>query len=215
MSGIVYRAVYSGEHLSHFKYIDKWKSKAGNWVYKYKEDISEDAENLKRELLRKVKEHNRNLVQRPEKENSSGSGGWHSTGRDAALSEKQRYEESVKGNDRTRVRKVKDSSGKTSYRREYQDSAQQQDVSRKVRSYNESFKSNHKLARFVMDFNDKYGPKYVSTIHANTASGENYVLEYKRNLFGNRAIDAETYTYYDSNRVKRKRRNKHRSSVRK
>lgn len=215
MGEIVYRAIYSGEHLSHFKYIDKWKSKAGNWVYKYKEDISEDAENLKRELLRKVKEHRRNLVPRPENESSLGAGGWHSTGHDPVLSKKKQDEESIKGNDRTRIRKVKDSSGKTSYRREYQDSSQQRDVSRKVRSYNEAFKSNHKLARFVMDFNDKYGPKYVSTIHTKTASGENYVLEYKRNLFGNRAIDAETYTYYDSNRVKRKRRNKHRSSVRK
>ena len=36
-----YRAVYSGELLSHsrFKYIDKWRSKSGKWVYKYAEDL--------------------------------------------------------------------------------------------------------------------------------------------------------------------------------
>lgn len=43
-----YRAIYSGEHISHgkFKYIDKWKSKAGKWVYKYADEVGDKARKL-------------------------------------------------------------------------------------------------------------------------------------------------------------------------
>lgn len=52
-----YRALYSGDHLSHgkFKYIDKWKSKAGNWVYKYAEDANEGLKNINDRFGPKVK----------------------------------------------------------------------------------------------------------------------------------------------------------------
>ena len=43
-----YRAIYSGDHISHgkFKYIDKWKSKAGNWIYKYADEVGDKARKL-------------------------------------------------------------------------------------------------------------------------------------------------------------------------
>ena len=36
------------DYLEHgkFKYIDKWKSKSGKWVYKYAEDVKQNARNL-------------------------------------------------------------------------------------------------------------------------------------------------------------------------
>lgn len=211
MSGIVYKAVYSDTHLAHFKYIDKWKSKAGNWVYKYREDL----EDLKNDLRKKLAEQHRDLIQKPKKEGSTESNGWHDVGKDAALSEKTKYEESLKGHNLTRTRKVRDSSGKEHYRREYQDSAEQLDVSRKVHQYNEARKSSAGVFKFVMDFNDKYGPKYVSQTHGRTADGENFVMEYKTNFFGGRSVDVETYRYYETKRRKRKKRNSNRGTIKK
>lgn len=34
---------YDALEHSAFKYIDKWKSKAGNWIYKYADDVSNKA----------------------------------------------------------------------------------------------------------------------------------------------------------------------------
>lgn len=206
MGDIVYKAVYSDAHLSHFKYIDKWKSKSGKWVYKYKKDVTDELEELKN----KLEAHRKELIRKKKKDgSSSGAGEWHSTGSDVGLSDKRRNEESIKGNDKTRVRKV---NGR--YRREYQDSATQRSMSNRIAQYNEYLKGNNRLKRFVMDFNDKYGPKYVSEVTYN-GNGQNYVLKYTTNVIGNRDIGIETYTYYDETRIKRskKRKGKHRNAV--
>lgn len=196
------------EYLQHgkFKYIDKWRSKTGKWVYKYKDDVSNDVLSLKNGVKNRLAETRRYLVNKPKKEGSSKASNWHDTGRDVMLSKKKKYEESIKGHDKTRIRKVVDSSGKTSYRREYQDSAQQQNLSRKVKQYNDAIKPNSKVGRFIADFNDKYGPKYVHTISAHSGDGKNYVISYTKNLFGNRSVDVESYSYYDTKRKQRKRR---------
>lgn len=196
------------EYLQHgkFKYIDKWRSKTGKWVYKYRDDVSNDVLSLKNSVGNRLAETRRYLVNKPKKEGSSKKSNWHDIGSDVMLSKKKKYEESIKGHDKTRIRKVVDSSGKTSYRREYQDSAQQQNLSRKVKQYNDAIKPNSKVGRFIADFNDKYGPKYVHTISAHSGDGKNYVISYTKNLFGNRSVDVESYSYYDTKRKQRKRR---------
>lgn len=207
MGDIVYKAVYSDAHLSHFKYIDKWKSKSGKWVYKYKKDVTDELDELKN----KLEAHRKELIRKKKKDgSSSGAGEWHSTGSDVGLSDKRRNEESIKGNDKTRVRKVNGH-----YRREYQDSATQRNMSNRIAQYNEYLKGNNRLKRFVMDFNDKYGPKYVSEVTYTDGAGQNYVLKYTTNVIGNRDIGIETYTYYDETRIKRskKRKGKHRNAV--
>lgn len=204
------------EYLQHgkFKYIDKWRSKTGKWVYKYRDDVSNDILSLKNGVGNRLAETRRYLVNKPKKQGSSKTSNWHDTGSDVILSKKKKYEESIKGHDKTRIRKVVDSSGKTSYRREYQDSAQQQNLSRKVKQYNDAIKPNSKVGRFIADFNDKYGPKYVHTISAHSGDGKNYVISYTKNLFGNRSVDVESYSYYDTKRKQRKRRrNKRRDAV--
>lgn len=207
MGDVVYKAVYSDAHLSHFKYIDKWKSKSGKWVYKYKKDVTDELDELKS----KLEAHRKELIRKKKKDgSSSGAGEWHSTGSDVGLSDKRRNEESIKGNDKTRVRKV---NGR--YRREYQDSATQRSMSNRIAQYNEYLKGNNRLKRFVMDFNDKYGPKYVSEVMYKDEEGQNHVLKYTTNVIGNRNIGIETYTYYDEKRIKRskKRKGKHRNAV--
>lgn len=223
MGDIVYKAVYSDDHLAHFKYIDKWKSKkTGKWVYKYLKDASDDVSQLKSQLEDKKKNlldyiHKEKPKPTPfrKKDSDSKNSGWHDVGKDAALSEKTKYEESLKGNNLTRIRKVKDSSGKEHYRREYQDSAEQLDVSRKVHQHNDARKSSAGVFKFLMDFNDKYGPKYISQTHGRTGDGENFVMEYRTNLFGGRAIDVETYRYYETERKKRRKRWNRRDAIKK
>lgn len=132
------------------------------------------------------------------------------------MSGKQKYEASVRGDDKTRLRTIKDSSGKTTVRREYKDSAQQRSIDRSIATYNDYAKGDSKLKRFLMDFNDKYGPKYVSTIDW-SAGEKHYVVEYTQNIFGDRPVSADSYTYYtDPKRIKRtnkKRKGKYRAAV--
>lgn len=224
MERTVYRAVYSGSNLSHskFKYIDKWKSKAGKWVYKYSKDASDDLNAVRSNLKSKMAEYRKKAAQKPKKSQSSRksknpSGGWHDVGKDRFMSGKQKYEASVRGDDKTRLRTVKDSSGKTTVRREYKDSTGQRSIDKSIAKYNDYAKGNSsKLKRFLMDFNDKYGPKYTHTIEW-SGDEKRYVVEYTKNLFGDRPVSADSYTYYtDPKRIKRtnkKRKGKYRAAV--
>lgn len=213
MSGIVYKAVYtdSGFYHGKYKYIDKWRSKSGKWVYKYKQDLDQTVNDVRK----KLSERDRRFVIRPKStKKSSKNSGWHDTGTDVTLSKQQSYEASIKGYDRTRLRKVKDSSGKTTYRREWQDSAQQNNVNRKINSVNDARKSSAGIFKSVMDLNDKYGPKSVTKIHKWTGDGRHYVMEVTQNLVGGRATGADVYYYKDTKRIERDK-DSHKSSKKK
>ena len=202
MNDIVYKAVHHDTSISHgkFKYIDKWRSKSGKWVYKYKKDLDQTVTDARK----KLSERDRRFVIRPNSKKKSSKGSeWHDTGSDAMLSKKQKYNASMEGYNRTRVRKVKDSSGKTTYRREYQDSASNSNLNRRLDITNDYKKARAGVFKKIMDLNDKYGPKYVSETHGRTSDGQHYVIELSQNLIGGRTTSAETYTYYDTKRIER------------
>ena len=218
MSGLVYRAIYSDANLSHskFKYIDKWRSKTGKWVYKYKKDATNDLDDLKTKLESKMAQYRGPIKKKARNNQRPSKGGWHDIGKDAALSQKEKYNQSVQGNTHTRLRKVTDSSGRTTTRREYKDIAEQKSVDRSLAQYNEIVKGNNKVKRFLMNFNDKYGPKYVSSLEGVDGEGKHYVVEYARNFLGDRPVSADVYTYTEQKKVKRqntKRSGKYRNAV--
>lgn len=174
-----YRAIYSGEYISHgkFKYIDKWKSASGKWVYKYQENLAQKKKNF-------LKTH-RNFVPKMKP----------STKKPKANSSK--WKDNPNG-DRFRFRKVRDSSGKKITRTEYQNPELQRRAEYAVSKYNRDRKNKASdLGRKIMDLNDKYGPKYVMEVKQSYAVGRGkyYVQEYTMNLFGGRPVSVDTYSY--------------------
>lgn len=194
-----YRAIYSGDSLSHgkFKYIDKWKSKAGNWVYKYAEDMNEAIQNARNQYNRT---HRDNVI-RPHSrdENRNNSGGWH-TAND---------QDSIAGYSQTRERTVTNAQGQKIRRKEYRSEAENANANRNIKFTN-AMRKDHagKLGAAIMDLNDKYGPKEVYAIEAGSLSGgRRYVMYVTRNAFGGREVSAETYSYNpNEDRVLRKKK---------
>ena len=211
------------EYLAHgkFKYIDKYKSKAGKWVYKYKQD----AQDLKRQAEKKLVQ----LTQQRKKRSSERgrTNQWHTdttaTGYDITSGRKS---------GQTRKRIVKDPfSGKKVLRTEYYSPGETQNSIRRSRSKNAGFKVGIRddvdlpyvprhIAYHIMELNDKYGPKTVNEdIIRDRRTGEVFVSKVTQNLIGGRTWEDQIlYSYNESEskpvKVKgEKRTGKYRAAV--
>ena len=211
-----------------FKYIDKWKSKSGKWVYKYiedkkKKDLHQTTANIGFNLLGfgangsnsgvHITAHNSqkpsNSTNKPSgrKKISSAynSGQWHNSG----------YSATIRGDDQTRVRITTNDRGQTVRRREYRSEAENRNLNKQEAQYNAAYKDAYSrafgpLASFVMDFNDKHGPKSLKTIEYETADGKRYVETHVVNSIGGRSMHVEAYSY-DPNEdhvMRRKKKNR-------
>lgn len=210
-----YRAIYSGESLSHgrFKYIDKWRSKSGKWVYKYADDLKDKLKGLS---------ENEEQTQEPSEDRKSTNGNkkgrtsqWHSTGSDKTISERERFHNSTWGYDQTRSRVVANAQGKTVNRREYRSSSENASLNKTLAQNNAAYRAYYGPAiGFVMKLNDKYGPKKVITIEGkDTKTGRQYVEEYTVNRIGNRAVSVDAYTYsLSSDKLLRRKKNVRKSN---
>lgn len=205
-----YRAIYSGESLSHgrFKYIDKWRSKSGKWVYKYAEDLKDKAKSL---LENEAQTQDSSEDRKSTNGNQRGrTEQWHSTGSDKTISNRERFHNSVWGYDQTRSRIVTNSQGQKVNRREYRSSSENASLNKTLALNNAAYRKYFGPAvGFVMKLNDKYGPKKVVTIEEkDTKTGRQYVEEYTVNRIGNRAISVDAYTYsLSSDKLLRRKKN--------
>lgn len=213
-------------YLEHgkFKYIDKYRSKAGKWVYRYKQD----AQDLKRQAEKKLAQ----LTQQRKKRSSERgrTNQWHTdtTATGYAIA-------SGRKSDKTRKRVVTDPfSGRKVLRTEYHNPGETQNSIRMSRFKNAQYKvagirdninlpyvPRH-IAYHVMELNDKYGPKIVGEeIIRNRRTGEVFVSKVTQNLIGGRKLEDQLlYSYNESEskpvKVKgKKRTGKRRAAVKK
>lgn len=216
-------------YLEHgkFKYIDKYKSKSGKWVYIYKKNASDflksasDAGGKMKALAKKqIANATKN---KPHATNKKKSGSdWHATWNDRLLStqEKKKYIGTVWDDNQrwdTRIRKVTNPiTGKKEYRREFSNQGENANLDRRVKWQRTQIKSEYgKVGRFLADMNDKYGPKGIYTItEKDRKTGEVFVQSYRYNLIGDYLVGLEDqYSYFDkkSKKVKKTTASEHRS----
>lgn len=219
-----YRAIYSGESISHgkFKYIDKWKSKTGKWVYKYadskKKGLSNFAENALGQLsfnlhglgsnnsggthINANPHYNSSRPSKVKKKRNSSNRGSASSWHNSSAAD------TLRGDDKTRIRTFKNANGQTVRRQEYKNTSENANLKRSVRKTNDAYKSYYgPIGAAIMTLNDKYGPKRIETLEGvDLATGRTYVEERTVNVLGfGRTTDVEVYTY-DPERVMRKKK---------
>lgn len=222
-----YRAVYSGDYISHgkFKYIDKWKSKTGKWVYKYADQLNSAAKSLKPNTAfntvgfggtvfgthigvkpsnqsnhtnHSVPNQNASAKRKKMRSGNNSPGGWH----------KSSDSESLKGYDQTRTRYFQNEKGQTIRRTEYRSTGQNKNLNRRVYENNAMYRqARGPVIGAIMDLNDKYGPKRVDLIANYDSEGRMFVEEQLVNKIGNRVVSSEMYTFRPSeDRVVKKKK---------
>lgn len=215
------------EYLAHgkFKYIDKYKSKAGKWVYKYKQDagnLQKKAGDLKKQAEKRLAQIKTSKNKKRDSEKGRTSK-WKKSNATA-------YELSTdaKG-DLVRTRIVKDSSGKSYLRTEYRNTGEYKESIRSSRMLNAQAKWGTlndvdepfpRLKYFLMNFNDKYGPKEVEDVEwIDCSTGKHWVEKQTRNVFGSRILENAILYSYDPSEDKplkektNKRKGKYRAAV--
>lgn len=100
--------------------------------------------------------------------------------------------------DLSRKRIVTSASGKTYRRTEYKSTAENRNLNNSLTRQNNYQKSRFgRVGKFLMDFNDKYGPKYTTEVEYDVVGekGKKYVERYTVNIIGRRATSVEAYSY--------------------
>jgi len=206
------------EYLAHgkFKYIDKYKSKAGKWVYKYKDAAGKKAKQAFNTVG--LGGNTSGGVQiRPKKQ------GTRYAFKDRKVSPKVKRATTAleKLNDKYGPKiKTTTTSGppdskivtnstknlfggrtvkKETYHIKKNDAAKrlEKDLNDADKHFYERLKQKkNKAQRWLMDVNDKYGPKTVKTITDTPLSGkgQSWVRKETSNLFGGRTVNNEVYT---------------------
>lgn len=154
------------DYLEHgkFKYIDKWKSKTGKWVYKYAEDAKKKVQNLNDKYGPKYTQKSHTY--------SIKNDGRHPKGYDRVHSETRRNV--IGGRAVSTQHKI------------YQRSSDIKAPSKAARFVSRMMSKAKKL-------NDIYGPKITTTTRLSSSNGKQYVDKVTRNLIGGRLTEITNY----------------------
>lgn len=214
-------------YLEHgkFKYIDKYKSKAGKWVYRYKQDAQKRAKSAF-DTFGLGGNHSGGVHIKPKKQRtrysfkdkSNASKIKRATTTLEKLNDKYgpkvTSSSTVSGFGRTSHEETTKNliGGRVVSKRKYTTSVSDSnnewttDSNKRISERNLRIKNAaSKAKRWLMDVNDKYGPKTVTTITSTSAyfNGKSTVYKIQKNLFGGRETFAYSYTV-EENRLRKK-----------